>query len=629
MENITDNNKENIEPRKKDRKVRKYLVNQAKRESGQEYATYKGKIIPEKRFSKVTCTCRKSCHLSVPEDKQKLIFQYFYSLKSWSEKTTFILNHMDITKCVKRRKANARKNIQFKKKLHREYYLISGDHRVCKSFFKKVLQISEGRIENCVKKKQTNSGTSAVDLRGKHGSKKRTPAGKIQHVIKFINLMPQYESHYTRNKNMDKKYLDSTLNLKILYSEYKKYCVENGTDSVSMYMFRDIFYRKFNLRFKAPAQDTCDKCNEMEIKIKAAPIKSIERMKLIQEKTNHLTEVDHLSREYNDIVQESKLSGGARIVLVFDLEKVFETPKLSTAKAYYKRKLSTYNCCIHDATHNRSYMHIWHEAMASKGPQEVASCLIHHFNNFIPNECTELILYSDSCGGQNRSVKTSAMLSHYVEKSDHLKKITQHFFRSGHSYNVCDRKFALIEKKRKKATNIYTPHQWAELIQTAKETDPKFNVIEMKPSNFVSCGILMQQFCTNRKKTIDNQSMNWFTFRKMIYEKQHPFQIYFETYGDIACKYDESLEFPPNQVKQFSIQKRNFQHENFIATELVQLYSNGRKISTEKKIDLLDLLKFIPQSFHHFYTNIDHSNFESEEDVVLISDDSGEESNVQ
>lgn len=628
-ENITEKNKENIKPRKKDRKIREYLLNKEKREKGQEYTTCKGKIIPEKSFSKIICKCRKSCHLSIDENKQKSIFQSFYGLKSWTEKTTFILNHMEISECKKRRKADARKNIRFKKMSHREYFFISEHHQVCKNFFKKVLQISEGRIEKCVQKKQSNPGTCAIDFRGKHSLRKKTPAHKIQIAIKFINSLPHYESHYTRNTKNEKKYLDASLNLKILYSEYKNYCNEKDTASVSMYMFRDIFYRKFNLRFKAPAQDTCDYCNKIEMKIKAAPIKSVERMKLIKEKTNHLNEIESLSREYNDIVSESKLSIDTKIVLVFDLEKVFETPKLSTNKAYYKRKLSTYNCCIHDVTHNRTYMYVWHEAMASKGPQEIASCLIYHFKNFIPKECTDLILYSDSCGGQNRSIKTSAMLSHFVEKSDHLKKITQQFFRSGHSYNVCDRKFALIEKKRKKAINIYVPNHWIELIKSAKQTDPKFNVIEMKPSFFLSCEKLLQNFCTNRKKTTNKEGVNWFTFRKMTYEKQNPFQIFFETYEDVACKYDETLEFPPNVTKQLPVAKRNFQRQDFIQTELDQLYPNGKRISTEKKNDLLDLLNYIPQPFHRFYTNIDHTDFEEEEQTILISDESDVETCVQ
>lgn len=152
-----------------------------------------------------------------------------------------------------------------------------------------------------------------------------------------------------------------------------------------------------------------------------------------------------------------KIITGDKIVLVFDLEKIFETPKLSSSRSYYSRQLSTYNLCIHDETHNRTYMYLWHEAIASKGPQEITSCLIYHINNFIPKECKDVILYSDSCAAQNRNIKTSAMLSHTLEKSEHLQSITQHFYRSGHSFNVCDRKFGIIGKKGKQLIRSIYP----------------------------------------------------------------------------------------------------------------------------------------------------------------------------
>lgn len=64
---------------------------------------------------------------------------------------------------------------------------------VCKTFFAKVLQISIGRIEKCVKKKQMASSSCATDLRGKHSSHKKTPADRIRHAIFFIDSFPKYE----------------------------------------------------------------------------------------------------------------------------------------------------------------------------------------------------------------------------------------------------------------------------------------------------------------------------------------------------------------------------------------------------------------------------------------------------
>lgn len=425
----------------------------------------------------------------------------------------------------------------------------------------------------------------AIDRRGKHTSHKKTPANKIRTVIKFINSLPQYESHYirARESNSGRKYLSPNLNLKIIYNEYKNVCNEKNEVPVSNYMFRDVFYRKFNLKFKPPAQDTCNYCDSMKNKINAAPIKSIERMELIQTREDHWDGVRLLEREQKEYVSESRLTAGQKIVLVFDLEKIFETPKLSSSRSYYSRQLSTYNLCIHDETHNRTYMYLWHEGIASKGPQEVTSCLIYHLQNFIPNECKEITLYSDSCGAQNRNIKVSAMLSHTLEKSEHLQSITQHFLRSGHSFNVCDRKFAIIEKKRKKVDTIYVPSQWKTLIENAKQTVPKFNVIEMKSTHFLGCERLLARFCTNRKKTVDNNEINWFTFRKIGYRKGHPMNLFFETYADVADKFDEKHEFRPDKTKTLCVAKKNMQREEFTRFELPLLYPEGRAISTQKK----------------------------------------------
>lgn len=298
--------------RSKNPNCHKRQVMKSKREKGEEYENYKGKIIAAKKFEKVVCKCRMACHFTVPEIEQNRIFDEYWNLNSWAQKTTFILNNISSSECKKRRKPEQRKNIQFKKSFHREYFFGSEEKKVCKQFFKAVLQIGETRIEKCVKNKQLKKNDYAVDRRGKHKSHKKTSADKIRVVIKFINSLPQYESHYMRatTSNSGRKYLASNLNLKIIYNEYKVVCDEKSENPVSNYMFRDIFYRKFNLRFKPPLQDTCNYCDTMKHKINAAPIKSIQRMELIKLKEEHWEVVRLLDREQKDYVSASKLTAG-------------------------------------------------------------------------------------------------------------------------------------------------------------------------------------------------------------------------------------------------------------------------------------------------------------------------------
>lgn len=191
-------NKENEKPSKRFRKPAKQLGNKLKREKGLEYETVKGKKVPAKCFKAILCKCLRSCHFTVNEKVQKEIFQHFYSLNSWTKKTAFLLNHIEITDCKTRRRAEKRKNIQFKKSISRFYFLTTKEEKVCKSFFKKVLQISEGRIEHCMKKKQNLNDSCGIDRRGKHLSHKKTSHEAIQSAVEFIRNIPQYESHYTR-----------------------------------------------------------------------------------------------------------------------------------------------------------------------------------------------------------------------------------------------------------------------------------------------------------------------------------------------------------------------------------------------------------------------------------------------
>lgn len=124
-------------------------------------------------------------------------------------------------------------------------------------------------------------------------------------------------------------------------------------------------------------------------------------------------------------------------------------------------------------------------------------------------------------------------------------------------------------------TDIYVPSQWSDLIRCAKETLPKFNVIEMHAEHFLDCSVLLSNFCTNRKKTIDNSPVNWFTIRKIQYLKEQPLQLFFETYDDVMQKYDERNEFTPNVLKNLCVKKRVFDRNEFMITELPLLYANG------------------------------------------------------
>lgn len=75
-------------------------------------------------------------------------------------------------------------------------------------------------------------------------------------------------------------------------------------------------------------------------------------------------------------------------------------------------------------------MYVSNESVASRGSQEIASCLFKHFLKYIPADTQRIILNSDTCSGQNWNIKIALMLKKFffVWKHAELTSIEQRFF---------------------------------------------------------------------------------------------------------------------------------------------------------------------------------------------------------
>lgn len=295
------------------------------------------------------------------------------------------------------------------------------------------------------------------------------------------------------------------------------------------------------------------------------------------DKKCHLDLVCKRNAIFTADVKAAEESDGQTLVLTFDLQKALETPLLTTSVAFYKRQLWTYNLCIYDEVHKTAYMYVWSENVASRGGQEIGSCILKHFKDNVSSKVCKIIMYSDSCGGQNRNIKLTMMLKKYLHDltpENSLKIIEQKYFVSGHSYNSCARSFGVIEKERKKSCNIFTPNDWVELIKKSKKSEPKFHVTVMQENDFFSCHEL-QSLIVNRKKNAEKMKINWFGFRSILYDKDKPFQIEFK------CD-DEK-----NQI--ISIKKKNITDEALAQCDMPCLFLSGRAISNKKYTDLIEI----------------------------------------
>ena len=85
----------------------------------------------------------------------------------------------------------------------------------------------------------------------------------------------------------------------------------------------------------------------------------------------------------------------------------------------------------------------------SRGSEEVGSCNPSHIKH-MTTSATTLILYSDSCGGQNSNINLSCLWLLIVANPNYsFTTIEQKFMVVGHSYLPNDQDFGVIETARR------------------------------------------------------------------------------------------------------------------------------------------------------------------------------------
>nr|CAI5828727.1 unnamed protein product [Callosobruchus analis] len=271
-------------------------------------------------------------------------------------------------------------------------------------------------------------------------------------------------------------------------------------------------------------------------------------------------------------------------VIAFDLMSTLPTPHLSTGVCYYKRQLWTYCFNINNLSTGDSYMYIWDEPKASRGPAEIGTCIIHFMQTYV--KTSQVIMYSDQCGGQNRNTKLALICNHIIQsKKTTVQSIDYKFLISGHTYLACDRDFDLIEKSKKSFNDIFIPSDWIKVITNARKKNP-FKIITLNHTDFISTELL-QKNIVNHKEALSGRPVNWLKFQWLRYQLENPYTILFK----------ETLNSDFAEFEIIDLKKRG---KVEIIQDLPLLYPNGREIEILKYKNLIDLLPYIPPILHKF-----------------------------
>ena len=198
---------------------------------------------------------------------------------------------------------------------------------------------------------------------------------------------------------------------------------ESAIPEVKYEYYREYFNTHFNLSFGVPKTDTCAVCDEYEVDVHDAA-SNTEKQRLQGAKQEHLRKSQQFYTELRTCTAMARENSNISCIS-FDFEQNLPLPHIPTNDIFYLWQLWLHVFCVHNSQDDSSTMYSWPETVGHRGANEVVSCLDHYFH-FLSDVDT-LMLFSDSCGGQNKNsiVILFFFLLYELEGSSSFNTISQ------------------------------------------------------------------------------------------------------------------------------------------------------------------------------------------------------------
>lgn len=538
------------------------------RSQGKAYVTKSGKVIKERLPKPANCSCHHKCPEHFSEEDRKKINADYWSLADYCKQRLFLSNNIKVEKCKRTLTRESRRSNTLK------YFL--NDKQVCKNLFLNTLHVSDCAISVLAKKKKREF----VDMRGKHGMQRKVDAEIATLIKEHIESFPAVESHYTRAKSQ-RLYLSSDLTITKMYNLFK----ERHPDlSVKEHMYRHIFCNNYNYSFHHPKKDTCLTCETF---------KNTEDKASIQKSYDEHLANKAQARLHKHADKELSKNNSNIKVFTFDLQSVLSTPCSNVSTLYYSRKFATYNNTFYDLANGAGYCFLWDENHGKRGSEEIGTTLLKMLNN-LPESVTDVILYSDCCGGQNRNRLIGTLLLH-INHSLHFNSITMKYLQSGHTQMEADSMHSAIERTKRNIC-VYSPEEWPTILRLARRKNP-YAVERLNYIDIIDLKTAFSKLNHNLKKNVNNESVNWLKIKVLQVIKSEKRQLLYKEQWNEDFKV---IDIDGSRMKKKGVTNFTLTHK----------YKKELPISDTKLKDLKDLCKknVIPPGSQTFFLNLQGGN---------------------
>ena len=341
--------------------------------------------------------CRFGCPKKLSSSRRRDIRNNFYEKCGSYEMQNVVLSD----NMVRKMKAQmSTENRSSRREFTVQYFLTNERYekiQVCKPMFRLTFGIGEKRCRTVLEKKHSDD---LYTVKFKHRNSGHSPNNKIKietemNMIDFIKMFPTVPSHY-RRKESKKFYIEGALNAEKMFKIYEDEYGETEHEVIKSTFQRCL--SKFDIGFNKPKKDDCPQCTRYKNEEKTPESEA--------RQVEHLRRRD-LSRKEKEKDKKRSETDDSFAAIIVDMERVKPCPMSSSAEFFYISKLSCYNFSIYDFGTKNGICYLWDQTRSKRGANECGSCLYDYVAR-LPSTTKELVIWADTCGGQNRNKQLGA-----------------------------------------------------------------------------------------------------------------------------------------------------------------------------------------------------------------------------